>query len=247
MVRIAPNEVSFASPNAAKDILAVGRGFNKTDFCSVFPPPANPDIFTKVREWKHAQMKRFAVTPYSMASIQKLVPCIEDVERQLIEKIDGFAGDSRPICDLGDWLHYFAFDVGLHKRSSVDSLLTLIKFKVLGEVAFSQHYGFIAKETDDDGMIKFIDEVQFYDGIVGQVPWWDKFLRQNPVLPHLPFMKPKPLLLVIWALNELQKRKEGGDFISNRRDLLGQLMQAHRENPETFGEGDVFAIAFRAM
>jgi hypothetical protein len=219
VVRIAPNEVSFASPNAAKDILAVGKGFDKTDFYKVFPMPENPDIFTEIREWKHAQMKRFAVTPYSLASMQRLVPCIEDVERQLIEKLDGFAGASGRECDLGDWLHYFAFDV-------------------LGEVAFSQHYGFIAQGKDVDGMIKFIDEVQFYDGIVGQVPWWDKFLRLNPVLPYLPFMKPKPLLVAI---------KEGGNFVSDRRDLLGQLMQAHKENPEKFGEWDVFAIAFGAM
>jgi hypothetical protein len=60
-----------------------------------------------------------------MASIQKLAPCIEDIERQLIEKVDGFVGDS-----------------------------------------------------------------------------------QNPILPFLP--KPTPPLLVILALNELQKRKESG-------------------------------------
>ena len=95
-------------------------------------------------------------------------------------------------------------------------------------------------------MIKFIDDVQFYDGIVGQVPWWDKFLRLNPILPYLP-VKPKPPLLVLWALNELQKRKAAGNFISDRKDLLGQLMQAHQENSDKFGEGDVFAIAFGAM
>jgi hypothetical protein len=72
----------LASPSAAKDILAVGKGFKKTDFYKVFPLPGNSDIFTEIREWKHAQMKRFAVTPYSMASIQKLAPYIEDVERQ---------------------------------------------------------------------------------------------------------------------------------------------------------------------
>lgn len=101
-MRVAPNEVSFASPNAAKDIFTVGKGFNKTDFYKVFPPPENPDIFTEIREWKNAQMKRFAVTPYSLASMQRLTPCIEDVERQLVEKLDGFAEDSRLVRDLGE-------------------------------------------------------------------------------------------------------------------------------------------------
>jgi hypothetical protein len=109
VVRVAPYKVTFASPNAAKDIFPVGKGFNKTDFYKVFPPPENPDIFTEIREWKHAQMKRFAVTPCSLAWMQRLTPCIEDVERQLVEKLDGFSEDSRLVCDLGDWLHYFAF------------------------------------------------------------------------------------------------------------------------------------------
>jgi hypothetical protein len=122
-----------------------GKGFNKTDFYKVFPPPENLDIFTEIWEWKHAQMKRFAVTPYSLASMQRLAPCIEDVERQLIEKLDGFAGDSRKVCDLGDWLHWFAFDVGLSRHVWREVVAHFDMPKVLGEVAFSQHSGFIER------------------------------------------------------------------------------------------------------
>ncbi len=38
IVRTAPNEVSFGTCDAAKDIFAVGKGFHKTMFYSVFPP-----------------------------------------------------------------------------------------------------------------------------------------------------------------------------------------------------------------
>lgn len=113
MVRTGPNELSFASPNAAKDIFAVGKGVQKTDFYWVFPPAENPDIFTEIREWKHAQMKRYAVKPYGLASVKKMVPSIENVERELLQKLDDFADRGRPSCDLGDWLHWFAFDVRL--------------------------------------------------------------------------------------------------------------------------------------
>ena len=99
MVHIAPNEVSFASPSAAKDILAVGKGFNKTDFHEILPPPDNADVFTEIREWKHAQMKHFAVMLVWHGFDS---PYIEDVERQLVEKVDGFAGDSQQVCGLGD-------------------------------------------------------------------------------------------------------------------------------------------------
>ena len=79
----------------------------------MFPPAENPDIFTEIREWKHAQMKRFAVVPYSLASMQRLTPSIEEVERLLLRKVGAFAADSSVVCDLGDWLHWFAFDVSL--------------------------------------------------------------------------------------------------------------------------------------
>ena len=35
VVRVAPNELSFASPNAVRDIFAVGKGFTKTEFYKV--------------------------------------------------------------------------------------------------------------------------------------------------------------------------------------------------------------------
>jgi hypothetical protein len=111
VVRIAPNQISFASPVAAKEILTAGKGYQKTKFYSVFPPAENPDIFTEIKEDKHARMKRVAVTPYSLASMQNLGDRIEETEQELLEKISGFAVNPGSVCDLGDWLHYFAFDV----------------------------------------------------------------------------------------------------------------------------------------
>jgi hypothetical protein len=127
VVRIAPNELSFASPRAAHDIFAVGKGFHKTDFFSGFPPQS-PDILTEVRERVHSQKKRIAVVPYSLASMHRLVPLIEQVEGLLIDKLDGFVSSAED-CNLGEWLHFFAFDV-------------------LRQVAFSKPFGFLNQGTD---------------------------------------------------------------------------------------------------
>ena len=110
VVRIAPNELSFSSLGAAKDIFTSGKGFHKTDFYAVFPPPENPDIFTEPREHIHAQKKRVAMPAYSIASMVNLSPFIDETEKLLIKKLDGYAGGKK-LCDLGAWLHYFAFDV----------------------------------------------------------------------------------------------------------------------------------------
>lgn len=55
-------------------------------------------------------MKRVAVVPYSLASVQKMSPWIEDVQREMVEKLGRYADDGK-ICNLGDLLHWFAFDV----------------------------------------------------------------------------------------------------------------------------------------
>ncbi|KAK5392717.1 hypothetical protein LTR79_009620 [Exophiala xenobiotica] len=232
VVRVAPNELSFASPNAARDIFAVGKGFTKTEFYKVFPPAHNPDIFTETREWKHAQMKRAAVTPYSLASMQKRAHLIEDVQKQLVETIDRYVSPAGKICDLGNLLHYFAFDV-------------------IGEVAFSQRYGFLAKEEDVGSTIKVIDSMQWYNGMVGQVPELRYLFLNNPLVVYLQNHVLPPPLLTGMALGEIRKRKENSSdkfyLAPDRKDLLGQLLEAHDAHPERFSELDVFSVAHGAI
>lgn len=113
IVRLGPNEISLSSPFAAIDLFKTGKGFTKTDFYTVFLPDGRKDVFTEIREPLHAEKKRFAVVPYSLASIQKHAPEIEHQERKFISKLDAFAGRvQQESVDLGSWLHYLAFDVG---------------------------------------------------------------------------------------------------------------------------------------
>lgn len=243
VVRIAPNEVSLASPEAARTLLSAGKRFYKTDFYGVFPPPENPDIFTEVREDVHAQKKKVANVPYSMAAMQQLSPFIDDAIEVLMAKMDAMATAAQPagnkeqrsIVDLGNWLHWFAFDV-------------------LGEVAFSRSFGFLEQGRDVDGAIHTIDESQRYNGIVGQVPFLDHFLRRNPLWKLVPALDTKNALITRMALEELERRKpfdkesegkwRGGD---GRQDLLASLIKGHLKDPQRFGEGDVFAVAHGAM
>ncbi|OQV03675.1 hypothetical protein CLAIMM_08691 [Cladophialophora immunda] len=156
---------------------------------------------------------------------------IEAVEKELMDKFDELAGTGQGRCDLGDYLHYFAFDV-------------------LGEVAFSHRYGFVSTGTDVDGCIKFIDDVQFYDGLVGQVPWLHYLLRLNPVASYIPGLGLRPVLLTRMALEELQNRKkldDNGKSATGKDDLLALFLQGHLRSPDKFTEADVFSVAHGAI
>ncbi|KAG0647709.1 Cytochrome P450 monooxygenase [Hyphodiscus hymeniophilus] len=231
IVRIAPNELSFSSPEAARELLSAGKGFHKTPFYSVFPPPENPDIFTETREDVHARKKRVANVPYSMAAMQQLTPFIDETIEVLLSKLNNSEGK----VDLGDWLHFFAFDV-------------------LGEVAFSRKFGFLVQGVDIDDTIKTIDDSQWYNGIVGQVPELNHLFRNNPLWKLVPAIKMgKSALITQMALNEMGKRKpfekSGGrtDMEADRKDLLQSLIEGHLKSPDKFGEGDVFAVAHGAI
>ncbi|KAF3770258.1 cytochrome P450 [Cryphonectria parasitica EP155] len=242
VVRIAPDEVSLSSPEAARTLLSAGKRFYKTKFYGVFPPPENPDIFTEYREDVHAQKKKVANVPYSMAAMQQLSPFIDDTIEVLMRTMDAMASGKgstsdpgRPIVDLGNWLHWFAFDV-------------------LGEVAFSRSFGFLEQGRDVDGAIHTIDEMQRYNGIVGQVPFMDHLGRRNPLRRLIPTMNTKNALITRMALEELERRRpfdkesegrwRGGD---GRQDLLASLIKGHLKDPQRFGEGDVFAVAHGAI
>ncbi|ETI21441.1 hypothetical protein G647_07788 [Cladophialophora carrionii CBS 160.54] len=228
VVRIAPNEVSFSNPEAAIELFKTGKGFHKTDFYGVFPPPENPDIFTETREAVHGVKKRYAATPYSLASMQQSTPRIEETEKLLLSKLDEFA-DNNKVCDLGDWLHFFAFDV-------------------LGEVAFSKKFGFLEAGVDVDNNIKTIDNSQWYNGIIGQVPWLDHIFRRNPLWNLIPFLSTKNALVTRTALGQLEKRQKpaNGEKVEYK-DLLNSLIIAQQEHPEALSRGDVFAIAHGAI
>lgn len=249
IVRIAPNEVSISSPTAARTLLSAGKRFYKTDFYAVFPPPQNADIFTEIREDVHAMKKKVANVPYSMAAMRQLSPFIDDTIEVLAQRIGEFCPDpsgdrqgkgyetlsGRHVVDLGAWLHYFAFDV-------------------LGEVAFGRSFGFLAAGVDVEGAIKTIDDMQRYNGIVGQVPEFDYVLRRNPLARLIPSLNPNNSLITRIAMEEMSKRrpfdfeKEGkGGSSDGREDLLASLIKGHLKSPEKFGEGDVFAVAHGAM
>ena len=236
VVRIAPDEVSVSSPEAARTLLSAGKRFFKTRFYGVFPPPENPDIFTETREDVHATKKRVANVPYSMAAMQQLSPFINDTVELLMGRLQQHVeGTPKAVFDLGAYLHYFAFDV-------------------LGEVAFSRGFGFLREGRDVDDAIATIDKSQMYNGIVGQVPELDFFLRRNPLWRFVPWLSTKNALITRMALEEMARRqpfdKDNGGLLrtgDGRQDLMASLIQGHLKDPEKFGQGDVFAVAHGAM
>lgn len=126
---------------------------------------------------------------------------------------------------------------------------TSFERQVIGKIAFSRNFGFLATGTDVESTIKTIDDIQWYDGIIGAVPYLDRYLRLNPLAKYIPGLGMPLLFLTRSALEELERQKEvvaeGG--VAEKKDLMSQLYRSHVEHPEVFTEGNVFATAHGAM
>lgn len=110
--------------------------------------------------------------------------------------------------------------------------------------------------TDVQGCIQYIDDVQLYDGLIGQVPWLHYLLQRNPIMPYIPLLREVPGLslkaglTLRMAREELESRMRlGGDgrSSSGRDDLLAHLIQGHTRAPDKFSLTDVFSVAHGAM
>ncbi|KAH9905239.1 cytochrome P450 oxidoreductase [Xylariomycetidae sp. FL2044] len=153
LVRVAPDEISCASPDAIKLIYRTRYAFNKTNFYSVFNSESfsrHHDVFTEVDDEKHAKRKRIVNYVYILSNVLKSEAYITKCSDLLIERLGEFADASTP-CDLGRWLQWFSFDV-------------------VGELSFGRMFGFLEKKEDYRGWIRSLDTILPFLCIMGVAP-----------------------------------------------------------------------------
>ena len=71
-VRVAPNEASFASASAVKEIYcSAGSGYDKTEFYDLFRVYGRRTMFTMLRKDEHARRKRVLADRYANSNVLK--------------------------------------------------------------------------------------------------------------------------------------------------------------------------------
>ena len=107
LVRIAPNEISVADPEAVKTIYKIKSGFTKTDFYKPFATGISPhgELFTEPVEAEHAGYRRIVNSVYSMSTILESEAYIDVCNDLFLEKMAKFAREKRDI-DLGEWIQW---------------------------------------------------------------------------------------------------------------------------------------------
>ena len=82
-----------------------------------------------------------------MSSLVMYEPFVENTLSVFLSQTEKLFGSQAKTCDFSRWLQYFAFDV-------------------IGELTWSKRLGFIEKNEDVNGIIKFISGLLSYAGPV---------------------------------------------------------------------------------
>jgi hypothetical protein len=110
LVRIAPDELACAAPEAISKIYPTSKPLAKQHgFYSVWQNKSlskYPSNFSNTDEKLHSERRRIVNNVYSMSTILSLEPYIDDCSRLFVRRMGEFA-DSGAVIDLGDWLQWY--------------------------------------------------------------------------------------------------------------------------------------------
>lgn len=108
LIRIAPNEIACADPEAIKKIYPTHSPLVKTDFypswrnCAF---PEYPDLFSVTDERLHAECRRIVNNVYSLSTVLSLEQYIDKCSELFMGKLSQYA-DTGEAMDLGEWLQW---------------------------------------------------------------------------------------------------------------------------------------------
>ena len=96
-----------------------------------------PTLFATQDEELHRTLKRPIAGVYSMSNLVSFEPYVDSTIRVFFAELDKRFVQTQNVCNLGDWLQMFAFDV-------------------MGEITFSRRLGFLESGEDVDDVMRSI-------------------------------------------------------------------------------------------
>ncbi|KAI0879261.1 cytochrome P450 3A13 [Hypoxylon argillaceum] len=247
VVRIAPNEVSFASLDGIKEIYGSGgSGYDKTEFYDLFKAYGRRTMFATLNKEDHAKRKRVLADRYANSNIMKSqsLDGIAERSRRFIERCSQFAGPSVDVFESslklfkatnangeGD-LHDYAFDGVTHQLFhpyGSDSLRNAQHEDIMKQVAF------------DDSLQNRL--VEYYSPslhkIIGQALSLFAKPRQTPLADELVLSatrKTDPAQFTL--LNRMQDKVHKMDQI----DMAAECLDHMAAGIDTTGDGLCFLM-----
>ncbi|KAH7042229.1 cytochrome P450 [Macrophomina phaseolina] len=217
VVRLKPNRLSIASPEAFKTIYGAGNNFPKSDFYSPFAGKRPFDLLAQQDERIHGQQRRLVAGAYTLETMKSLEPYVNTTIQILLDKLQEVGANGHPI-DLAYLIQLFAFDI-------------------IGEVSFARRFGY-TDAFSDFGTFAQINAALASAVRVGEVPWFYRLhQRLVPYMGNHLALAARNGSLHDFTLRAMASRKdsaasESEDNGDNHGDILSKLLAARREKPK---------------
>ncbi|KAK0476264.1 cytochrome P450 monooxygenase [Armillaria luteobubalina] len=264
-VRIAPNHVSVALPDAQNIIYGHGSGALKSSYYDVQKPPSSPDnVFTTRDRQVHIRKRKYISHIFSPKSVLELEPHVHHLVGQLLKRwdmlydgaLEGLSGqegkgwisrEGRLWLDCLPWVNYLTFDI-------------------IGDLAFGAPFGMVKAGKDvaqvpqdplavmgsygQAGSKYATRDIPAIETLSGTAPtttlgvvseWWRLMFK------HIPFFKQSQedfgalLGMVVFAVS---KRME---VPTDRNDVLGKLLAGKDEQGNSIGRDELTAESFSLL
>ena len=109
-------------------------------------------MFNTTDEKYHAKLRRAVSNAYAMSTLVQFEPLVDSTSQEFLKQLsERYAdrSDSSGVCDFGEWLQFYAFDV-------------------IGELTYSKRLGFVDRGVDVDGIIGSLEWFLGYVAVVSQ-------------------------------------------------------------------------------
>ncbi|QRV87850.1 cytochrome P450 family protein [Ceratobasidium sp. AG-Ba] len=276
-VRIAPNHISIADPDAIQIIYAHGNGTLKSEFYDAFVS-IRPGLFNTRDRAQHTRKRKLVSHIFSQQNVLAFEPHIRRHVRNFCAKWDercaaaakGLSGDDWQARDGQAW-----FDCLPHYN--------YLAFDIIGDLAFGSPFGMIAAQRDsapvieyttsDDKStrvvkhvpaIKILNDRGDFSASLGVLPLWARpwakrfpwYARGNQAVQNLAGLA---IAAVTKRLEEglpdeeldeqdVEAEEQGGVKAKRKRtDLLEKLQQGKDENGAPMGREELTAEALTQL
>ncbi|KNG50002.1 meiotically up-regulated gene 56 protein [Stemphylium lycopersici] len=227
IVRIAPEEVTVADPNALPLIYPFQKPLQKTDWYGPWRPKgldSQPDLFTQTDEKAHTAYRRIVGGVYSLSSILKSEPKLDEMLKLFLERLGGFA-DSGETFDFGLWLEMQVFSC----------VVLTYAFDNIGVAFFGQAFGFLQDSIDYRGYIHAVHLAMPFLTLLTVTPYYAR-----PLLLLVALCIPQ-LLRAVLAVEDIKETairetktamERTSEAAGKRTDIVSQLLAIVQEKGE---------------
>ncbi|KAJ0412965.1 cytochrome P450 [Aspergillus carlsbadensis] len=217
-VRIAHDEVSVCHPDAVRVILL--NPIPKAPWYKVLALPDRrfQTPMSETDPKRRVERAKNVASAYTLSNLIKSEEHIDAAIRLMIERFDQFSDDQEPVA-LDEWFNYLAFDV-------------------IGEVVFSESFGFLKSGQDLGSSIANSRSLNAYIAAAGYFQWLHNLTLGNPLLSKLNLMPNNHLFDTTMAA--LKRRQANPE---HRNDMVEHWKTTLAKYPQRMTITDLHATA----